>query len=79
MSARLCAPKDSRIGRRNLNPLELNVRTTDNNLTLTVLKDSSTSGCELTGDTVVFGQNAWGDAKSATIMSVYDPLAYDRI
>ncbi|KAF8965195.1 P-loop containing nucleoside triphosphate hydrolase protein [Flammula alnicola] len=26
--------------------------------------------CELTGDTIVFGNNAWGDAKNATIMSV---------
>jgi len=26
-------------------------------------------GCELTGDTVVFGHSAWGDAKHASIMS----------
>ena len=26
------------------------------------------SGCELTGDTVLFGKGAWGDAKTATIM-----------
>lgn len=25
-------------------------------------------GCELTGDTVTFGNNAWGDAKNAAIM-----------
>ncbi|KAJ7720237.1 hypothetical protein B0H16DRAFT_1336126, partial [Mycena metata] len=26
-----------------------------------------TLGCELTGDTVLFGKDAWGDAKKATI------------
>jgi ATP-dependent DNA helicase HFM1/MER3 len=26
------------------------------------------SGCELTGDTVVFGKGVWGDAKNAQIM-----------
>lgn len=26
------------------------------------------AGCELTGDTVQFGQSVWGDAKKATIM-----------
>jgi hypothetical protein len=31
------------------------------------------SGCELTGDTVVFGQNKWGDAKNASIMLVISP------
>jgi len=28
-------------------------------------------GCELTGDTVVFGGNVWGDAKDASIMSAF--------
>jgi len=28
-------------------------------------------GCELTGDTVLFGKGAWGDAKNASIMFVY--------
>jgi ATP-dependent DNA helicase HFM1/MER3 len=27
-------------------------------------------GCELTGDTVQFGKGVWGDAKTASIMSV---------
>ncbi len=28
-------------------------------------------GCEMTGDTVHFGENAWNEAKDATIMYVY--------
>ena len=31
-------------------------------------------GCELTGDTVTFGNGAWGDARQATIMYVFHIL-----
>lgn len=71
LSTRLCVPKDSWIGQQNLNPLESSVRPTHTHLTRIVLETFIVVGCELTGDTVAFGQNAWGDANNATIMSVY--------
>lgn len=36
-------------------------------------------GCELTGDTVVFGHSAWGDAKHASIMSACFSLNAPRL
>ena len=63
---RLYAQKSFKIGQQSSNQLGINVSATfSKNYYL-----KYDLGCELTGDTVVFGQNAWGDAKNASIMSV---------
>jgi len=68
-SYRHCVQNDLLTGRRSSIRLDSNVRS---RVVSRILPQHMHNflGCELTGDTVSFGKDAWGDAWNARIMSV---------